>query len=164
MASCLIICEKTQRWAIPLRTALRCAGEGGKLAPQEPRIAETRSLAQAEAAWCESPGSMLAIEVTTANLAGVVGLLLRIGRQPRGAVIALLDEETAAAEALLREAGAVGVCRTPLDAPAAARLIRRHWERTPAADDPATDVSSRLPWPDFAASAGKGLSSLIPIF
>jgi len=155
MAFRLILCEKTQRWAIPLRMALRCAAENDKRAPQQPLIAETRSLSQAEAALGGSPGSILAIEVTAANLPGVVGLLLRIGSRPREAVIALLDEETAAAEALLREAGAVGICRTTCEAPAAARLIHRHWQQTPAAaGNSATDISSQLPWPEYGVTGG----------
>lgn len=151
----LIICEKTQRWAVALRAALRCAVGGERNGSEGKRIVETRSLSQAEAAWCESFDSILAIEVTAANLAAVVELLLRIGRQPHAAVIVLLDAEVAAAEALLLEAGAVGVCRTICDAPAAARLMRRHWERVPAkAVDPAGNISARLPWPEYALPSG----------
>jgi len=144
----LIICEKTQRWAVALRAALR----GGE---RSEGIAETRALSQAEAAWRESPAAVLAIEVTAANLPAAVELLLKVGRQPQSAAIVLLDDEAAAAEAMLREAGAVGVCRTALDAPAAARLIRRHWQQFPTiAADPAGDISTRLPWPEYALPAG----------
>lgn len=147
----LIVCEKTSRWAIALRTALagdlRSAGKSGSRVA----IVETRALSQAEAAWREAPHSVLAVEATAANLAAVIDLFGRVSREPHTACIALVDGQVAAAEPVLREAGAALVLLSTHAAPVAVRLIVRHVDQAPVLEtDLRTAIAARLPW---AASA-----------
>ena len=145
MAPSLILCEKTSRWAAALRT-VRSASQ--------PQIIETRSIAGCQAALDESPTSIVAIEVTAANLDAAVEFVARCSlRLPHAAVIALLRTELSPVTLLLREAGALDVATSVLDAPRLARLIRRHVEQTP---HPAPTVyelaAERLPWPAHACN------------
>lgn len=139
----LIVCEKTNRWATALRTAL------GRSPLQ---VAESRSLAGCESALAEAPESLVAVEVTPANLDQAVDFVVHTGRRfPRALVVALLAEEAESAERLMQEAGAVDVIGSVLDVPRIARLARRHYA---AAPPPELDfhelVRQRMPWSALA--------------
>ena len=145
MSTCrLIVCEKSSHWAAGLRVAL---------AGQPPAIVETRSLAQAEAMLAESPASLIAVETTAANLEAVLELFWHASRQFHQALFAgLLAQECADAEPLLREAGAIDVLTTVLQAGRLARLARRQSALAPAVE-PITMrqlVAERLPWSAYS--------------
>jgi hypothetical protein len=144
MTNCrLIICEKAAHFAPAVRREMTSGA---------PPIVETRSLAACEAALAESPESLVAIETTAANLESVVDFLARLNdRYPRTAAVVLLSAETAAAETLLAEAGAIADFRSVLAAPALARLAERK-SATASPDDLSVQefVAERLPWPAYA--------------
>jgi hypothetical protein len=135
----LIVCEKMPRFAPALRTAL---GDRPIV------IVELRGLAQCETAAAGAPASLLAVEVTATNLTAVIDLMDRIGQrfsQLRWA--ALISPEHVAVEPLLREAGAIDVLRSTLEAPRLARLARRHLDLAPAEEfDLHESIDRRMPW------------------
>ena len=114
----LIVCEKSGRWAVAFRRAL-----GGEAR----QMIEVRSILSCETMLAQHPTSIIAIEITAANLdtlvAAVPGWLRSF---PHCRVLALAEADLASAETLLREAGAVAVLHSTREAPAACRLIERH--------------------------------------
>jgi hypothetical protein len=141
-----ILCEKTSRWAAAVRPALRAA---------DAQLIETRSIAGCQAALDQSPTSLVAIEVTLANLEAAVEYLKRLGPQyPRAAAIALMTAELLPAAPLVREAGAIDVATSVLDAPRLARLARRHFQLVPQPALTAQEfVNERLSWPAHAVNS-----------
>jgi hypothetical protein len=140
MPACrLIVCEKTNHWAIALR---------GALANGETRIIETRSLPGCEEALAQSPQSVVAIEVTAHNLPSVVEFIPQIDQQfPQAIMVGLLQEDLAGAESLLREAGAIDTIASVLDAPRIARLAQRQARRSPRQEVELSDfVADLMPW------------------
>src|SRR5262249_54813860 len=141
----LILCEKTAHFAPAVRR---------ELAGNSSCLVETRGLAACEALLAESPESLVAIEVTAANLESVVDFLSRLNyRYPQAAAVALLmadavPAETMPAESLLAEAGAIAVFRSVLDVPALARLADRKSASASTSDLSLPEfVAERLPWP-----------------
>lgn len=146
MSTCrLITCEKTSHWAAALRAALA----GGP-----PALVETRSWADCQAALAAAPASLVAIEVTPANLEAALDAIGRIGQKyPQSRVATLLAPDLLAAEMLLREAGAIEVIGSVLAAPRLARLARRLNSRAPQGELTIQEfVNSRLPWPGLATA------------
>jgi len=140
----LIICEKSGRWAVAMRRAL---------ADRTERIVEARSLRGCSRLVNLHPASIVAIEVAAANLDVVLTAVAHWRqRWPRCRVMAVVEPELVAAEVLLREAGVVAVLRATREAPAAARLVERHFAAVPAADLPLEQaILSSLPWAKWAA-------------
>jgi DNA-binding NtrC family response regulator len=149
MPPSLIVLEKTSHWAAALRTAL----DGS-----QPPIIETRSIAGCQAALDESPASIVAIEVTAPNLDAAVGFVAGRSRQePPAATVALMTNELSSAALLLREAGALDVATSVLDAPRLARLIRRHMKHAPQPKLTVQQLAAeRLPWPAHASKRAGG--------
>ena len=150
----LIICEKSGRWALALRSSLH----GGV------RLVETRALTQCHEALVVAPTSLVALAITDKNLSQALDFLARMNQEfPAGRVIALLEPESQSAEPLLREAGVSDVFHSPQQAAAIARLAQRHAALTPADDRPLREsLAARLPWqawatPGFAASISPSL-------
>ena len=145
-AASLIVCEKTPRFAPALRTALDSSPIS---------MVELRGLAQCEAAIAEAPASLLAVEVTAANLTAIIDLTDRVGRrfsQSRWA--ALITPELGRAESLLREAGAIDVLSSTLEAPRLARLARCHLALAPAEEfDLHESIDRRMPWPAYRVAS-----------
>jgi hypothetical protein len=144
MTNCrLIFCEKATHFAPAMRR---------ELAGSSPRVVETRSLAECEAALAESPESLLAIEITAANLESVIDFLTRMNRcYPRSATLVLLTADTESASTLLAEAGAIAHFQSVLDAPAMARLAqRKSATASPGELSLSEFVADRLPWPAHA--------------
>jgi hypothetical protein len=141
----LILCEKSTHWAAPLRAALPSG---------QPQLIETRSLAGCTTALAHSPTSLVALEITLANLEAAVDFLTRSRAQhPYSAVTALLSPETLAADALLREAGAIDTLASTLEAPRLARLALRHFRQLPQPPlDDRNFLADRLPWPAHATA------------
>jgi hypothetical protein len=140
----LIVCERTHRWAIAFRAALASLDGAGK----PPEIVEVRSLTQAQEARQSLARAAIAVEITAASLTSAVDWIAQVGREKHAVCIALLEPELAAAESLVREAGAVATLTTALDVPAASRMILKHLDQAPPA--PATDlrahIAARMPW------------------
>jgi hypothetical protein len=140
-----IVCEKTGRWAVAFRRAL------GYEARQ---MIEVRSILGCETILAQHPASIIAVEITAGNLDTlVVAVPGWLRNFPHCRVMALAAADLASAETLLREAGAVAVLQSTREAPAACRLIERHFEAVPAADLPLEQaIESSLPWPKWASS------------
>jgi hypothetical protein len=140
----VILCERTMRWASALARHL----------PADVLLQQTRSLGECTAELAASPTSLVALEVTAANLSGVVPWLARLpARYPRACVIALADRELPGAEWLLREAGALHVTVSPRELQGIAGIVKNHLARLPA---PKTGVVQQLwdtlPWSQLATS------------
>jgi hypothetical protein len=135
----LILCERTGRWAVAFRRALGV---------RRTAVTETRSLAACTARLSEQPASVVAVEVTAANLERVLAAVPAWQRRhPQCRFVALVAEELAAAEDLLREAGAVDVLHRAREVPQAARLVVRHMDAAPADGVPLEQaIASKLPW------------------
>jgi hypothetical protein len=137
----LIVCEKTGRWAAAVKAARPAA-----------RLAEVRSLTQCQRELDASPRSIAAVEVTAENLEIALGWLVQVSRRyPDVRLVALLTPGLAAAESLLREAGAVEVLRSTIEAPLLAHMAAR---QAPLAPDQAGNfrqlVAERLPFAPHA--------------
>jgi len=145
-AASLIVCEKMPRFAPALRAAL---------GDRPIAMVELRGLAQCEAVVAESPASLLAVEMTASNLTAVIDLMDRIGRRvSQSRWVALLTPELGPIEPLLREAGAIDVLSTTLEAPRLARLARRHVAMAPAEDfDLHELIDRRMPWPAYRVAS-----------
>ena len=143
--SSLIICERTGRWAVAFRRAL---------GDRRNAITESRSLAACAAQLAAQPASVVAIEVTAANLERVLAAVSAWQRRhPQCRIVALVAEGLGAAEDLLREAGAVGVLHRAREVPQAAKLVVRHVDAAPSDDVPLEQaIVSRLPWSKGAAA------------
>src|SRR5262245_29411191 len=147
MPACrFILCEKTSRWAAAFRATL------GK---SQLQIVETRSLRGCEEALAASPASFIAIEVTNSNLEATLDFVRRVSsHNPNAALVALLAVETSAAAPLLREAGAIDVAASVLEAPRLVRLAQRHHQLAPLEPlAPRQFLAERLPWPSHATSS-----------
>jgi hypothetical protein len=144
MRNCqLIICERDSHFAPAMRR---------ELMNRASLIVETRSLAGCEVALAESTESLVVIEVTTANLAKVVDFLARVReRYPRAAAVVALSPDTAAAEPLLAEAGAICAFHSVLEAPAIAHIVDRKFALASRSSPSLPElVAARLPWPAYA--------------
>jgi hypothetical protein len=143
----LILCEKSNHWAAAVRISL---------AGQPPAIIETRSLFQAEAALADSPASIVAIETTSATLDASLTFIDRTGRQfSRARFVGLVASDAIAAAPLLREAGAIDVLVSVLDANRLARIARRQFALVPTVGPPTIRefVAERLPWSTYATQS-----------
>lgn len=145
----LLVCARTSRWVAALRPRL-----DGYL-----DLAETRSPRECLNALAEAPASLVAWESNVARLSEAIEALGEMERRyPLARLVALCDEVSAQASAVLseewlREAGAVHVVRSPLDAEVIVKLARRHAARLPEARrDWAERVWEELPWRPARAS------------
>ncbi len=122
----LIVCEKSGRWA----AAIAAAPAARRAA--SPRLAEVRSLTQLQRELEASPQSIAAVDVTAENLEVVLGWLVQASsRYADVRLVALLAPEVAPAEALFREAGAVEVLTSVVEAPCLARMAGQQSRRFP---------------------------------
>ena len=151
MRSSLIFCERSGAWAVALRRHL------GDL---DVPIRQTRSLAECRQVLEESPGSLLVIEATAANVAEVlsfVPMLAELDGQARAIVVA--ERRFEAWQWLLHEAGALCFVTSPRRLKPVAELVRRFFASQPQAElDFADRVWSQLPWKAAAAPRRDRLS------
>src|SRR4029453_3314929 len=98
-----------------------------------------------------SPASLLAVEMIAFDFTAVIDLMDRIGRSfSHSRWGALLTPELGPLEPLLREAGAIDVLSSTLEAPRLARLARRHAAMAPAEEfDLHELIDRRMPWPAY---------------
>jgi hypothetical protein len=134
-----IVCEPGSSWAVGLR---REAGTWPI------RIHETRSLDECRRLLDEHPASFLVIQLTRAGLEELLGFLARIGRDyPWARLAVVAGRELAAAEWLLREAGAVHFVTSPRQLAGLIRTARRHCEAIPRPRlSPVEEIWAALPW------------------
>jgi hypothetical protein len=158
-----IVCESGSSWAVGLR---REAGAWPL------RIHETRSLDECRqlleggqsasaARWLKwrsvdewpqllqgYPASFLVVELTRAGLEGLLGFLACIGRDyPWARLAVVAPRELAAAEWLMREAGAVHFVTSPRQLAGLVCTARRHLEAVPRPRlSPAEEIWAGLPW------------------
>ena len=135
----LIFCESNGYWATKFRQI--CA-------PVTWQIEETRLISDLPRSLRESPGSLLAIVVSPANIVEIAELLNTLrepARLERG--VALLDRTASSCQAALRGLGFIDVISTPLELIRLHRLTRRHLSLLP--EQPLTwreEILARLPW------------------
>ncbi|MBW8884217.1 MAG: hypothetical protein JF612_05455 [Planctomycetia bacterium] len=160
MSSRLILCEKTARWVTAFGAAgsvgcVKAAPRGRNAPSRKIEIIETRSIPGCEEALAASPTSFVAIEVTAVNVEATLSFLIRTAsRFPRAALVALLSPDTQGAAPLFREAGAIDVAASVLEAPRLVRLAQRHQQQAPAdALTPRQFVAECLPWPTHATNS-----------
>lgn len=140
----VIVCERSGAWATAIRRYL----------PAEIRLRQTRGLAECAAELSAAPQSLLALELTPGNLAGVLGLLSGLGRKfPLAAAVVLAERGLERYEWLLREAGAVHFTASPREPDDLARLAIRHFSRiSPPRAHFAAQIWDALPWSEAARS------------
>jgi DNA-binding NtrC family response regulator len=112
------------------------------------RIHETRSIEECRQLLDAAPASFLVVELTRAEVEGLLGFLARIGRDyPWARLAVVAGRELAAAEWLLREAGAVHFVTSPRQLAGLVRTARRHCEAVPRPKmSPAEEILAALPW------------------
>jgi hypothetical protein len=137
-AARLIVCERTGRWAVALRSELAAAGV---------RVWETRLLDDCWSELAESPASFVVLELG----GNVADLLRRMARQPRDFPAARLavvaDRSLAGYQWLMREAGAVHFLCSPRQIAPLAQLARRHLAQVPPPSQSLTEqIWANLPW------------------
>jgi hypothetical protein len=142
--SCVIVCERTLRWATAIRRHL-----GSDI-----RLRQTRGLGECAHELAAAPASLLALEVTRENLSGVLTLLSDLGRKfPLARAMVLAERGLEPYEWLLREAGAVHFTTSPREPDELARLATRHVNRVGVSETHwAARIWSSLPWSDAATA------------
>ena len=140
----LIVCEKTSHFAPALRR---------ELIDHPSFVVETRSLPGCLAALAESPESLIAIEVTPANLESAITFIEQVGRRyPQSSTVALVDADTLPASNLLAEAGAIAVFTSVLESSRLAQLAQRKLAQATKPELTLPEfINQRLPWPAFAS-------------
>lgn len=143
----LIVCEKSNRWAVALRRAL---GRKASL------LRETRSLPECQRDVVTAPASFVALEVTETNLEGALEVIQTSSQLlPNVRFAALIDPALQDASGALREAGAVYVASTTASAGEITRLALRHIALAPPEPLPLREqIWQRLPWRSRATASG----------
>ena len=134
----VLVCERSRKWALALARHL----------PGVSALRQTRGLKEARAELTSAPASLLVLELTAENRAGVLTLLGELGDGfplARAAVVAEADMKSY--EWLIREAGASFFSCSVRDALELARLAERHLDEVvlPGADL-AGQIWDSLPW------------------
>src|SRR5262245_15987030 len=138
----VILCDRSGRWAHGLARRL----------PPGLRLWQVRSLAECTDRLTAAPTSLVALEVTTATLSGVVAWLEALPRRfPLARSLALAEPKLCCFEWLLREAGVVHWLTSPRELSTLRPLVQRHVARLPASRATlAQQVWDSLPWADSA--------------
>jgi hypothetical protein len=118
----LIVCERRVAWTPLLRR---------DLAPQVP-VLPTGSLDHCWEELQQRTGSAVMLQVTESNWRRVAKWVVQARDfDPRTICLAAMPRRLAAVTDLLRHVGVIHTLRSPLDLPAALRLIQRHVQRQP---------------------------------
>lgn len=135
---CVIVCERTGRWAVALRREL-----GSEL-----RMHETRSLTEAWGVLKRCPAAFVVVELTRTNADALLARLARTERDhPRARVAVVAGRELLNGQGLMREAGAVHFVVSARELTPLAHAIRRHCEQVPLPKRSlAEQVWAELPW------------------
>lgn len=143
----LIVCEKTNHWAVALRGVLWGSGI---------RVYETRHWAECWQELASTPATLLALELRSTNLEETVRGLAESRRcYPRSGAVVLTRREMRDCEWVLREAGALAVVFSPRDLPPLVRLAKYFCKQPSASSASFRDwVWDRIPWNDSACHRG----------
>jgi len=146
----LIVCEKTGSWAIAIRRVLASSSfvsARGDTTKQSRAISQTRSLAGCLRALAVCPASLVALELTEANVEEVAERLIEIAaRYPAARVVLLTTRAMQHYEWLLREMGAVHLLFSVRQVDALIQIAARHFATVPEQEMSALDrVWMRLP-------------------
>jgi hypothetical protein len=135
----VIVCESDGHWAVAMRREA-----GTTRLP----LRETRSLAQSWELLARHAASLVVVELTRANLEGLLARLAWLRRDyPRARLAVVMDRRLAGAADLVREAGAVHVVMSPRRVKPLVYLARRHVEASPRQRrSVAVEVWEELPW------------------
>lgn len=135
----LIVCEQSARWAVALER---------ELGPSGPRVHQARNLAECWEMLAAATTSFVVVELGRANFEALLDRLAQSGRQyPLARVAVVTDRRLAAAEWLMREAGAVHVATSPRRLAPLAQVARRHLAQAPRPQRTlAQQVWAELPW------------------
>lgn len=136
---CVIVCERTGRWAVALRRELSGVAV---------RIQETRSLADAWSLLSRCPTAFVVAELTRNNADALLARLARMDRDyARARVAVVAQRELLGCQWLMREAGAVHFVVSSRDLAPLAQAICRHREQMPVKKlSLAEQVWAELPW------------------
>ena len=134
----LIVCERHALWSPILR---RSSGSRADLT-------EVRSLDQLWQELARRPSSAVLMQVDRTNwVAAAEGVWLARDRDPQAIFLAAVLELPGAVCWFLRQMGVVHLLASPLDLPAAWRIMERHFSRLP---QPALSLEEKiwdnLPW------------------
>jgi hypothetical protein len=141
----VILCERGAAWA---------AAVAGQL-PPDVRLRQTRAVGECVSVLAEAPTSLLAVELTSQNLARVLATMDEVSRKfPQARVVVLAQRGLEGYEWLLREAGALHFTASPRELAGFEALARRHFERVPGPPTAtlAAQVWDALPWNDVATA------------
>jgi len=157
----LIVCERTDQWAVGLRQALSQASSNyADLSRSEPsnskagrdaarganessaafalasrgevRLIETRTPADCLAALADAPHAVVAVELRPADCDEALSLLSAVSERYAGAcVILVAAREMASYEWLARELGAAHFVSSPRRLHGVAEVASRHWANLP---------------------------------
>lgn len=135
----IIVWERTGVWAGHLRRlAARVADD----------LRECRTKKSCEEMLERWPASLLAVEVAADELADQLNWLSGLGsRRPRVKIVALVDDNLASAELVLRECGAVHVAYGPRHLRLVAKLVENHLAQAPQKEMEIDQrIFAELPW------------------
>ena len=135
----VIVCERRDLWAPALRAAL-----GEAIA-----VRSVRSLTECDRELDDTPGALVAAELTADAAGRLCEFIGRLGDRRRSVrVIALAERALAEHEWRLREAGAVHFETSPRRLAALAALVaRQRSEPGATARSTRERIWARLPWP-----------------
>jgi len=138
----VITCERRGLWAAGMRRHL----------PEDIRLRETRHLPDCLIELQTTPQSLVAVELTPANVERVLAFVVEVERRfPLARVIVVAERGMESHEWLLREAGAMHFTTSPREPETLARLAVRHAAQTPL---PRTTLMKQiwdlLPWAEAA--------------
>lgn len=134
-----IVCEKTGIWAAAIRWQ-----QNARPLP----LKQARSLIDARSLLLQSPSSVVAVEVTSANAEGALRLILEMRTiSPSACAIALLTNEVLNLGGLFLESGASLAVMSPRRLERIVRLVERHIARQESPVLTTRErVWARLPW------------------
>jgi DNA-binding NtrC family response regulator len=158
----LVVCERSGRWALPLRLAADRAATGIRAQPTtatatpdsaslpgwEFRVVETRSPEECCLALASLRRAIVAVELDRAHCDQALALVHTIReRFPATIIVAVAGPESADYQWLARELGAAQFVASPSHVDDFVILARRHWESwaTPELGT-AEQIWATLPW------------------
>ena len=145
----LILLERTGGWAGALRREL---GE------RPVRLVETRSFDECWQQLAAAPAALVAWELTAANLPQMVRSLLRLDRDfPGAAAIVMAERRLAAAQGLLREAGALHFVTSPRSLGPVAEIVRRRAVAQAESQGHPAPISAVIGWDNLLDEIAAGL-------
>jgi hypothetical protein len=145
----LIVWESDGSWARHLRR---------ELAPDGPRVHETRTPGACGQMVVESPASLVVAHWTSSTAAELVEFVTRFARDfPGTRTVAVASRNVESLRWRVLEAGIVWCCSSPRRLGPVVEIIRRHFERVPR---PVLTTEERvwdeLPWPRAAGTRPVG--------